>query len=360
MLRDFHGTRPAGRRIYPAMLRRSSMVGRGVGLAVIAVLAAVLVTRRDCSPAGPRPRSPSPAEAPRAAAAAAPSPARPALAAGTGAEPPGALPGSLEGTEPDGAIAADPAGHLVIDRELRRLFDHFLIATGEEPLAAIRARIAAVLRARLPAGAAAEAEAILDRYLAYREAARQLSPGSDPRAGLGQIHDLRARMFAPEVARAFFADEEAATYAALDRRDAMLDPALSDVERARRLAEIDARLPDAVREARAAATAPIDELHREQAMRAAGASDAQIAAARTAAFGAEAAARLADLDRARAAWDARLARFRAARAALIADSRLDDAERGRRIAELVAGSFTPEERIRVEALDRIAAQPAAP
>jgi lipase chaperone LimK len=329
--------------------------GRGAGVLLVVILAAALVVRhgRHAPPASPAPpTSPAPHTGPIAAA---PSPP-PAPAPSAGTEPPAGLPGSLDGTEPDGAIRADDAGHLVVDLELRRLFDHFLIASGEEPLAAIRARIVAVLHARLPATAEAEAIAILDRYLGYRDAARQLSPPAEPRAGLGQLHDLRARMFAPEVARAWFADEEAATYAALDRRDALLDPALSPAERERRIAEIDSRLPAAVREARAAATAPIDELDREQAMRAAGAGDDQIAAARTAAFGPEAAARLAGLDRSRAAWDARLAQFRAARAALLADPGLDDAERGRRIAELLARSFTPEERIRVEALDRIAAE----
>jgi lipase chaperone LimK len=257
----------------------------------------------------------------------------------------------------DDAITADAAGHLVIDLELRRLFDHFLAATGEEPLAAIRARIVAVLRARLPATAAAEAIDLLDRYLAYREAARRLSPPPDPAAGLDQVHDLRARMFSAAVAQAFFANEEAAIRAGLARQAVLADGTLSPAERDRRLAEIDAQLPAAVREARAAATAPLDQMSREQAMRAAGASDAEIAAARTAALGADAAARLAELDRSRAAWSDRLARFRAARAALLADGSLDDAERRRRIDELLARSFTPEERIRVQALDRIAAQP---
>src|SRR5512140_688446 len=274
--------------------------------------------------------------------------------------PPSALPASLEGTEADGVLEADAAGHLVITIELRRLFDHFLAASGEEPVATMRARIIAVLRARLPATAAAEAIEILDRYLAYRDAARRLVPPSaDPAAGLDQVHDLRGKMFSPAVVKAFFADEEAATYAALARRDVLADTTLSPAERERRLAEIDARTPAAEREARAAAMAPLNEMNRETALRASGASDQQIAAARTAAFGPEAAARLADLDRAHAAWDARLAQFRAERAALLADPRLDDAERGRRIDDLLARSFTPPERIRVEALDRIAPGSAA-
>lgn len=287
-------------------------------------------------------------------AAAANEPAPPAATA-PDLTPPAAVPASLEGTDPDGEVTADAGGHLVIDLELRRLFDHFLAASGEEPIATMRARIIAALRARLPAVAADEAIAILDRYLAYRDAARRLAPTSDPRAGLDQAHDLRARMFSPAVVKAFFADEEAATYAALARHDVLADTALSPAERDRRLAEIDARAPASVLEARAAAMAPVDALHRETALRAAGASDAQIAAARTAALGSAAAARLADLDRVHAAWDARLAQFRAERAAVLADPRLDDAERRRRIDDLLARSFTSAERIRIEALDRMAA-----
>jgi lipase chaperone LimK len=282
--------------------------------------------------------------------------AKPAAPAAGEVAPPAVLPGSLEGTEPDGAVEADAGGHLIISIELRRLFDHFLAASGEESVATMRARIIAVLSARLPDVAAAEAIAILDRYLAYRDAARRLvPPSSDLVAGLDQVHDLRRKMFSPTVVEAFFADEEAATYAALARRDVLTETALSPTERDRRLAEIDARTPPAVLAARAAATAPLNELNREAQLRAAGASDQEIAAARTAALGADAAARLADLDRAHAAWDARLAQFRAERAAVLTDPALGDAERQQRIDDLLARSFTASERLRVEVLDRIAA-----
>lgn len=70
---------------------------------------------------------------------------------------------------------------------------------------------------------------------------------------------------------------------------------------------------------------------------------------------AEATARLAELDLARAAWQTRLARFRAQRTALLIDPRLGDVERQRQIAELYARSFTAQERLRVEALERRAA-----
>ena len=322
-------------------------------VAAVAIVAGVVALRSGGAPTA---RPPSPGA--RSAVGGVSALVRTSEAAARAPEgaPPAALPASLEGTEADGAVTADAAGHLIVDIELRRLFDHFLAATGEEPLATIRARIVAALRARLPATAAAEAIAILDRYLAYRDAARALVPPADPAAGLDQVHDLRAQMFTPAVIRAFFADEEAAISAALARSAVLQDGALSAAERDRRLAEIEARMPTAVRDARAAALAPLEALDRETRMRAAGASDAQIAAARTAALGAGAAARLAELDRAHAAWDARLAAFRAARAAVLADAALDDAARRRRIDELLARSFSPPERLRVETLDRLERQ----
>lgn len=279
----------------------------------------------------------------------------PVLAARSDGPPPAALPTSLDGSEPDGAVAADAAGHLIVDRELRRLFDYFLAATGEEPLATLRARIVGTLTRRLPETAAREAIAILDRYLAYREAVRQSTPARDPAAELDRLHDLRRELFSPDVARAFFADEEAAIHAALARQDVLHDRSLSPAERERRIAGIDAQLPAAVRAARAAAMQPLDQMKRDAAMRAAGASEADITAARTAALGAEAAVRLAELDRAHAAWQARLDQFHAQRAALLADPSVDPAERQRRVDDLLARSFTPAERLRVEAIDRIAA-----
>ncbi len=329
-----------------------SRIAALAGALVVGALAVSMIARR--SPAQTTPIAPG--STIRRAGAELAALARVAAPAAALAEvtPPAALPASLEGTDADGAVHADAAGHLVIDLEIRRLFDHFLAATGEEPIATLRVRIIAVLRARLPATAAAEGIELLDRYLAYRDAARRLAPVSpDPAAGLAQVHDLRSAMFSPAVVQAWFADEEAATYAALARRDVVLDTRLSAAERDRRLAELEARTPAAVREARAAALAPLDQLARETAMRATGASDAQIAAVRTAALGADAAARLSELDKAHAAWDARLAQFRAARASLLAELRLDDTERRRRIDELLARSFSPSERIRVEALDRL-------
>src|SRR5215470_16216138 len=75
-------------------------------------------------------------------------------------------PASLAGTEVDGALEIDADGGLRVTRELRRYFDYFLSATGEEDEAAIRARIVAHAEPRLSARALARLEGALDRHLA--------------------------------------------------------------------------------------------------------------------------------------------------------------------------------------------------
>src|SRR5262245_46940633 len=73
----------------------------------------------------------------RKAAAGKPAAVRPAHAAASPAAPSGAsdsppLPGSLQGTDEDGALRVDEAGDLVVGPEVLRLFDYYLSATGEE------------------------------------------------------------------------------------------------------------------------------------------------------------------------------------------------------------------------------------
>jgi lipase chaperone LimK len=99
----------------------------------------------------------------------------------------------------------------------------------------------------------------------------------------------------------------------------------------------------------------------EAEVRARGGDDAAVQALRERLAGPEAAARLADLDRRRGDWDARVAAFRAARARVEQDATLTPDARTAAVARLLAESFTPPERVRVAALDRVAGTtPGAP
>jgi lipase chaperone LimK len=303
---------------------------------------------------------PGPAAAPAAVAerraeAAAPARPRPRAAsrpAALTAEPAAeTLPASLRGTSEDGSLETDDEGDLVLGPGVIRFFDYYLSATGEESPAAIRARVVAAVHRRLPGERAADrAVALFDTYVGYREATRGLSSrDDDPAARLAEVAALRRRFFGAEAAEKLFGREERAMAVALEQRRVQRDPSLSPRERARKLEDLEGRLPPEIREARAALTRPLRERAEEESLRAAGASDEDLHAYRVAVDGEEAADRLDALDQARAAWRARLDAFREARAAIEA-SQPDPALRAAAVQQLLDASFTPVEQLRVRVL----------
>jgi lipase chaperone LimK len=321
----------------------------------VAFAVAALLPRGARAPAGPgRPR------------AAAGGPAAGATAPGAAAAEPAPMPRSLRGTEPDGELVVDANGHFVPTRSALRFFDYFLTATGEEPSDAIRGRIVAAIEARLPPAAAREAEAFLDRYLAYRTAAQALASNpalarsADLERRLQWLRELRRAHFGAELARTLFGEDEDATRVALEMRQVLGDPSLDDAARKARLEELESELPEPMRRARAEARAPLELRQDEAALRAAGGTDGDVQALREARFGPEAAARLAALDRQRAAWNARLDAWRAERDRILADPDLDAAARAAAIDAARAARFSGPEAVRVRALDEAAAQPALP
>jgi lipase chaperone LimK len=274
----------------------------------------------------------------------------------------GVLPSSLRDTEIDGALTLDADGRFVPDRGALALFDYFLSATGEQPAAALRAHVVAEIERRLPPDAAREAEAFLDRHLAYREAARRL--GEDERLALGSdlerrlqwLRELRREHFGAALSERLFGDDERAVEIALERQRVAADPALSPEARRARIDALEAELPDAMRRARAAAVLPL-RLHRDEAaLRAAGADDTTIRALREASVGAEAADRLTALDERRAAWQARVDAYRAERAELDADASIEPAERAALHDAVRARHFDATEQLRVRALDETDAE----
>lgn len=77
------------------------------------------------------------------------------------------LPRSLKDTDVDGEIIIDDKKNLYVTNGLRRLFDYFLSARGQESDEDIIARIEAYIRARVPEPAQTQAITVLHQYIAY-------------------------------------------------------------------------------------------------------------------------------------------------------------------------------------------------
>jgi lipase chaperone LimK len=265
-------------------------------------------------------------------------------------------PGSLRDTDVDGALAVDASGRLLLNPDLRRFFEYFFVASGEESDAQIRARIGAAIAARLEGDAARTAYDVLDRFLDYRNRGESLNPGAagdDRDARFAALRRLRNQVFGEHDAAALFADEEAAYAAAVAEQRIRTDSSLSDAERAAQLAGLEAQLPESIRAVRQAVSAPLRLARDEAALRTVGGSAEEIEALREQAVGPDAAARLAALDAQQSAWRSRVDTYRQERSAIDANAGLDAAQRAQAVAALRARHFSGPELVRIEALDRI-------
>jgi lipase chaperone LimK len=321
----------------------SSRLALGAGAVIAGLLAGWIAT------SGPEPGAAAPGQEMAEVAARGAAPGGPA----TRPLPP--LPASLSGTEADGGLVVDGDARFVVTPDALDLFDYFLAASGEEPLAVIRARIEREIERRLPPDARPFARDLLARYLAYREALRDLYENEhwadrSLERRFQRIRELRRAHFDAAEREALFATEEARWRVDLERRRIATDPDLAPDERAARLAALEAELPEEIRETRRATLAALRLRADEASLRADGASDAEIHALRADRFGPEAAARLAALDDRRARWNERVEAWRSEREQLVAAGVTAE-----EIASRRAERFEGPERLRIEAIERMEA-----
>lgn len=273
-------------------------------------------------------------------------------------------PASLRGTQVDGALRADKDGHLIIDNDIRRLFDYFLTTTGEEPLSMIQARLQEYIRLHLSEPAASQAEQLLKNYLALNVALTELqAPEGEPsnntpdtvtlRERLSTIQELRHQYLPAEVIDAFYADDDALDQLALRRMEIMDDPALSTSQKTSALIEAEQSLPSNLQRI-------THDLNKHQQMneltaslREHGGTDADVYQLRENFYGPEAADRLAQLDQSRQQWSARTSQWLKLRDSILTRQDLDEGDRKLELDRLRSEFFESAESRRVEALEQI-------
>lgn len=221
---------------------------------------------------------------------------------------------SLQGTRPDGAVHVAPDDSVVADARLVELFDYYLSTVGEKSPSEVRAEIERELDRTLRPAAAAAAKRVLTRYIAYRQALAGLGAdrglaGQDAAAlkrRLDALRGLRAQYFSQREIAAIFGREDAANAQALARMEIRDDRTLDAQQKQARLAALDAGLPADVRAAREAPLKIVRVQEEAERLRAGGAGEDDVFRLRADAFGADAAQRLADVDREEAAWRRRI------------------------------------------------------
>jgi lipase chaperone LimK len=272
----------------------------------------------------------------------------------------------MQGTQPDGDLQARPsgsgsmAGSALASGELRRLFDYYLSAVGEQALDAIVAQIRSELNSRLPSEQAQRANRLLGLYIEFKRELVEVDAKPEL-AGNGvaairkrmlAVQDLRARYFTQDEVQGMFGFEDAYDMDAIARLEVSQDPNLTAQQKQQQLAALDVAMPDALRREREASHGVVRVEQQAVAMRAKGATDDDIYRMRANEFDPQAAARLAEVDREEAAWKARIAHYQSERGRVMKNmANASESERQSALAQLQQSLFTEAERPRLVAYE---------
>lgn len=247
------------------------------------------------------------------------------------------LPRSLKGTQVDGEIIIDENKQLVVTEGLRRLFDYFLSAIGEEDEAVIFARVESYIRHHTPEPAASQAVAIFGKYVAYLKALPEIekrygnlqlqatkSGELDLNAIAQQKQDvarLRQQYFDKTTIEAFFGASDSYDDYSMEMVRINQNEQMSEAQKQAARQDYVSRLPDGAIKTNILQQANLNELMaRTERMKAAGASPEALYNMRRELVGAPAAERLAQVDQEDANFDQRFTQYETQKAQLLSQS----------------------------------------
>ena len=273
------------------------------------------------------------------------------------------LPRSLKGTQVDGEIIIDENKQLVVTEGLRRLFDYFLSAIGEEDEAVIFARVERYIRHHTPEPAASQAVAIFGNYVAYLKALPdiekrygnlQLQASKSGELDLSAIAQqkqevarLRQQYFDKTTIEAFFGAEDNYDDYSIEMVRINQNEQMSEAQKQAARQDYVSRLPDGAIKTNILQQANLNELMiRTERMKAAGASPEALYNMRRELVGVPAAERLAQVDQEDADFDQRFQQLQSQKQQILAQT-TDKAKAQTQITQLEKQLFNDAERKRL-------------
>lgn len=265
------------------------------------------------------------------------------------------LPRSLQGTEVDGEIIINDKAQLVATRGLRRLYEYFLSALGEEKSETIDARVEAYILNITPQPAANEAIKLYYQYQTYLKQVSTIQGQSNKPANSieaiekqqEQIKAVRSQLFTPKVEAAFFSTEDQLQAYNKQMLKIAQDKSLSDAEKQQAKKRYLQNLPDSLIKQQAEQQANLQQLMtRTEQMKKLGADEQQLLEMRTELVGFEAAQRLAELDKKNQDFDRRFESYQQQKRQ-ITGSNASPSEKQQQIAALEQRLFSDNEQKRL-------------
>ncbi len=187
--------------------------------------------------------------------------AQPVNAASHSSTPPANATLSADPSRPLGGLLQEtPEGELVVDLALRDYLDYFLNHADLVGVELVRNALQIDSSNRLGATAQAQLNVLLEHYLGYKQAAQALK-NAPPQTGTqrapalqlqalqqtsSRLRQIRREHLGAEIARVFFADEEAYGDYTLARMALMTRADLDPTARDQALAELERQLPSSI------------------------------------------------------------------------------------------------------------------
>lgn len=269
------------------------------------------------------------------------------------------LASSLRGTEIDCPIQVDANGKLILTVGIRSCFDYFFSSLGEKTETELIADIRQYLTATLPDTASSYASYLLDQYVAYTHALKNIKPTGNFKTGdidgyqkvIEQMYKVQQQFFNAAEINALFGNERNLNQFNIDQMRIHANKTLTAQQKAAELAKLIDQLPttlaDGVR-----VSMQFSELQQlTQEVREKGGSAQELRNMRESLLGPEAADRLEKVDQDEAGWQTQVNGYLAERDRIL-KSDASDASKQQSINQLRNQSFgTKEDLLRAQSYE---------
>ncbi|WP_375038379.1 lipase secretion chaperone [Acinetobacter sp. RW6] len=220
------------------------------------------------------------------------------------------LSASLQGTEIDCPIQVDKQGKLILTVGIRSCFDYFFSSLGEKSENELVSNIRQYLTANLPDEAAKYAIYLLDQYVAYNHALKNLTPESNFTANdfnayqrlVNQINSFQQKFFKPKEINALFGNERNLNQFNIEQIRVYADKSLSTEQKASQISQLIDKLPESLGSGVKTAMQFQELQQLTQEIKGKGGTSEDIRNMRENLLGTEAAKRLEKVDQEEAVW----------------------------------------------------------
>lgn len=261
---------------------------------------------------------------------------------------------SQQDTEVNCQLSLNQSQHLIVNEQTRNCFEYFITQYGEKQIDQIKQDFTRYMQKGYKEPALSQIIDLWNRYIDYRVQLGNLKEPNldkqDPeyyRKVFALMNNLRAQFFSSAEIEGLFGAENTYHEYTLDRMSIMADSSLNEVQKAQKLKELFAQLPEDWRE-NLEQLSKLEDLRKLSSdIKARGGSAEELRQMRMNLVGAEATTRLEQLDQDRGQWKSRVNEYLTQRDQIL-KSQMSESAQQQAIAQLRQQQFkNPQEQLRL-------------